>query len=82
MLKIGTTRKDLIASFGLRDEFTVPAGTPVVFGSKDCEGRPFDKWTLPEHVARELSGNAHDSAHRFVVIGAEYVKADVPEILI
>ena len=82
MLKTGTTRKDLIASFGLRDEFTVPAGTPVVFGAKDCEGNPFNKWTLPEYIARELSGNAHDSAHRFVVIRSEHVKADVPEILI
>ena len=81
-MKTGVTTKPLTGSFGWRDEFAIPAGTQVVFGAADCNGQPFDRWTLPESVARELSGNAHDSAHRFVVVESCYVRADVPEILI
>ena len=81
-MKTGKTRVELLGSFGWRDKFTIPAGTPVIYGALDCDGNPFNKWTLPESVAYELSGNAHDSAHRFVVVESCYVKCDVPEILI
>ena len=81
-MKTGVTRKPLIGSFGFRDSFDIPAGTRVVFGARDCDGNPFQKWTLPESVARDLSGNAHDSAYRFVIVESCYVRPDVPEILI
>jgi len=81
-MKTGKTRVDLIGSFGWRDEFTIPAGTIVQYGARDCMGEPFDRWTLPEIVARELSGNDHDSSHRFVIIESCYVQCDVLEILI
>jgi len=81
-MKTGKTRVELAGSFGFRDAFTIPAGTIVQYGARDCDGKPFNKWTLPECVARELSGNAHDAAHRFVIVESCYVECDVKEILI
>ena len=81
-MKTGKTRVDVQASFGWRDEFTIPAGTIVQYGARDCDGNPFNKWTLPQKVAAELSGNEHDSKHRFVIVPSEYVSADVKSILI
>lgn len=69
----GITNKRLIGSFGLRDAFDIPAGTPVVFGQADCDGAPFPYWALAEDTARALSGNAHDSAHRFVMVPTDHV---------
>jgi hypothetical protein len=76
-MKTGKTRCDLIGSFGFRDEFIIPAETIVQFGAPDCDGNPFNKWTLPESVARELSGNAHDAAHRFIVVKSCYVRESI-----
>ena len=81
-MKTGKTRVGLTGSFGWRDEFIIPAGTIVQFGALDCDGNPFKKWTLPESIARELSGNAHDAAHRFVIVESCYVECDIKEILI
>ena len=73
-MKSGTTIRDCEAGFDSRNKFKVPSGTYVEFGAKDCDGQPFGAWTLPEKVARELSGNAHDSAYQFVTIPADNVK--------
>ena len=81
-MKTGKTLVDIQASFGWRDTFTIPAGTIVQYGARDCDGIPFDKWALPEKVAAELSGNEHDAKHRFVIVPSEYVSADVKAILI
>lgn len=70
----GLTNKPTTGHFDLQDSFDIPAGTPVVFGAPDCDGNPFPRWTLPESVARELSGNAHDSKYRFVSVHADNVK--------
>lgn len=69
----GITNKFTTGHFSLRDSFDIPQGTQVVYGAKDCNGQPFLNWTLPENVARDLSGNSHDSAHRFVVVHADHV---------
>ena len=72
-MQLGKTNRFTTGHFGLRDSFDIPAGTPVVFGQPDCDGQPFPHWALEEHTARGLSGNAHDSAHRFVVVHADNV---------
>jgi hypothetical protein len=73
-MKHGATTCFTTGHFSLRDSFDIPAGTPVVFGLPDCNGRPFPHWALAEATARALSGNAHDSAHRFVAVHSDHVK--------
>lgn len=75
-MKPGTTNKHTTGHFSLRDSFDIPEGTRVVYGAKDCDGQLFPHWVLPEHVARELSGNSHDAAHRFVTVHADHVTPD------
>lgn len=74
IMKHGKTNKFTTGHFNLRDSFDIPQGTPVVFGAPDCDGNPFQEWTLAENIARELSGNSHDSKYRFVVVRPENVK--------
>lgn len=73
----GKTNKLTTGHFNLRDSFDIPEGTQVEFGAADCDGNPFQFWTLTETAARELSGNVHDSAHRFVVVHSDNVTPDV-----
>ena len=75
-MKFGTTNKHTTGHFTLRDSFDIPEGTRVVYGAPDCDGQPFPHWTLPEHVARDLSGDSHDAAHRFVTVHADHVTPD------
>lgn len=77
-MKRGTTNKPTTGNFGeVRGAvFDIPEGTRVVYGAPDCDGNPFPHWTLPEHTARALSGNEHDSRHRFVSIHADHVTPD------
>jgi hypothetical protein len=72
-MRYGVTNKHTTGHFSLRDSFDIPKGTRVVFGALDCGGVPFEGWTLPEKVARDLSGNEHDAAHRFVVVHPDNV---------
>lgn len=67
-MRHGKTNAATLGSFGLPDSFNIPEGTPVVWGAPDCDRNPFPHWTLSEETARRLSGNSHDSAHRFVVV--------------
>jgi hypothetical protein len=55
-------------------KFDIPEGTRVVHNATDCDGNLFPHWVLPVGVARELSGNDHDSAHRFVIIPDDNVQ--------
>jgi len=75
-MKYGKTNKYLVFDFGFvrGPMYQMPPGTPVVYGQKDCDGDPFPHWTLPEHIARELSGNGHDSKHRFVVVHPDHIE--------
>jgi len=73
-VKHGLTNRFTTGHFGLRDSFEIPAGSPVVFGLPDCDGKPLPHWALTEETARALSGNAHDSAHRFVIVHPDNVK--------
>lgn len=75
-MKFGTTNTFTTGSFGGRISFDIPEGTRLVWGAKDCDGQPFPHWTLPEHIARELSGNTHDAAHRFVTVHSDHVTPD------
>jgi|GEM_PF-3396054 len=77
-IKHGRTRHDTIASFGWRDEFTIPAGTPVKWGQPDCNGDPVRHWALDKKTAIALSGNEHDARHRFVTVKPHLVAADEP----
>lgn len=72
-MKHGITNKFTTGHFTLRDSFDIPQGTPVVYGERDCDGNHFPHWTLPESVARELSGNSHDSQYRFVTVHLDHV---------
>jgi len=72
----GTVTREVIGRFDSRNTFKIPTGTRVIFGQLDCTGDPFDAWALPEHTARELSGNAHDSKHRFVTVDKNDVAPD------
>ncbi|PTX49105.1 hypothetical protein IQ03_04801 [Gemmobacter caeni] len=72
-MKTSVTNKFTTGHYGLRDTFDIPEGTPVIFGAPDCEGKPFPHWTLSVETAAQLSGNLHDSAHRFVVVHPDHV---------
>ena len=72
-MRRGVTNKYTTGHFTLRDSFDIPEGTPVVWGEPDCKGELFPHWTLPGDVALKLSGNSHDSRHRFVVVHPDHV---------
>lgn len=72
-MKRGVTNKFTTGHFSLRESFDIPEGTPVVFGARDCDGKPFLHWVLSEQTALELSGNAHDSKYRFVSVHPDHV---------
>ena len=72
-MEYGVTNKYTTGHFNLRDSFDIPEGTPVVRGEPDCNGDPFPLWTLPKEVAMQLSGNSHDSLHRFVSVHPDHV---------
>lgn len=73
-MRHGKTNKYTTGNFNLRDDsFDIPEGTPVVYGAPDCDGKPFPQWVLSEETARDLSGNSHDSRHRFIVVHPENV---------
>jgi hypothetical protein len=72
-MRHGVTNKFTTGHFSLRDSFDIPAGTPVFFGLPDCNGEPFPHWALDEKTAFALSGNAHDSTNRFVVVHSDHV---------
>lgn len=71
-MKHGVTNKFTTGNFG-RQSFDIPKGTHVVYGASDCDGDPFNEWTLPAKVAGDLSGNKHDAACRFVVVHPDNV---------
>ena len=72
-MKNGYTTRELTGAFH-RNKFTIPEGTRVVYGEKDCDGELFPHWVLPVHVAAELSGSEHDAEHRFVKIEEDAVQ--------
>jgi len=72
-MKYGVTNKYTTGHFTLRDGFEIPEGTPVVWGESNCKGELFPYWTLPVEIAMQLSGNRHDSMHRFVVVHPDHV---------
>lgn len=72
-MRHGITNKFTTGHFNLRDSFDIPQGTPATWGLPDCDGNPFPHWALSEKTARDLSGNSHDSAHRFVTIHPDHV---------
>lgn len=72
-MKTSVTNKITTGHFSLRDSFDIPAGTPVIFGAPDCDGKPFAYWVLAEETAARLSGNPHDAARRFIVVHPDHV---------
>ena len=72
-MRHGKTNKFTTGFFELRDNFEIPEGTPVVYGAKDCDGKPFPHWVLAEETAARLSGNSHDSKYRFVCVHPDHV---------
>jgi hypothetical protein len=72
-METGYTNKHTTGHFSLRDSFDIPEGTKVIYGVKDCYGELFPHWVLEVETAIELSGNEHDSIHRFVVVHPDHV---------
>lgn len=76
----GTTREDYKFSFsGKMFGFTIPKGTRVVWGEKDCAGVAFPYWVLPFDTAIKLSGNTHDPVYRFVTVDSNNVDIEDEE---
>jgi len=73
-MKHGHTNKHTTGHFYIKGGFDIPEGTPVVWGESDCDGEPMQEWTLPEEVARHLSGDSHASKHYFIVVHPDNVK--------
>lgn len=73
------TTEETTGSFsGTAIRFTIPEGTAVYYGQPDCDGEPFDHWTLSRGTAAELSLSQWDADHRFCIISDDVVKKQAP----